>query len=109
MSIEQKNTIDIVTADKNSAEVRLFITDHLPWDESVPDHVLILQDKINTYLSYVESGELLEKYPFANEKRIIIQVLGKFQLNPIAERFYKSAIEQIKVVGFELLFEYKPS
>ena len=108
MSIEQKNTIDIIAADKDSAEVRLFITDHLPWDESAPDHLLMLQDKINTYLSYIESGEILERYPFANEKSIIIQVLGKFQLNPIVERFYKSAAEQIKAAGFELMFEYKP-
>jgi hypothetical protein len=57
MSITETNKIDIVAARADSSVVKLVITDHLGWDD-FEAHARLLQDKVNTYLEFVESGQL---------------------------------------------------
>lgn len=57
MSITETDKIDIVGTRADSAVVKLVITDHLTWDDFAT-HARLLQDKINTYLEFVESGQL---------------------------------------------------
>ena len=61
MSVENKGIIDIASIDENG-NVVLTISDHLEWDTE-NEHLLILQDKINSYLGVIESGALYAKYP----------------------------------------------
>jgi hypothetical protein len=57
MSILQTEKIDIVATKPNSSEVKLVVSDHLDWSDVV-GHFSLLQDKINTYIAFVESGQL---------------------------------------------------
>jgi hypothetical protein len=57
MSILETGKIDIVATKLNSNEVRLVVSDHLDWSD-VEGHFSLLQDKINTYIAFVESGQL---------------------------------------------------
>jgi len=59
MSINELRVIDIVSKKKNSCIV-LTISDHLDW-EKTKEHLLLLEEKINTYLSFLESGDVYEK------------------------------------------------
>ncbi len=63
MSVDQTQVIDVVSKDPKGTIV-LSISDHLDWDNT-KQHLLILQEKINTYLNFVDSGEICEKYPDA--------------------------------------------
>ena len=108
MSIDQRKVIDFVAADEKANEVILFITDHLDWSDPKNEHLLILQDKINDYLAAIESGELVEKYPLGKGKQPIIQVIAKYPLSEIAEKFYEKAKELVKSAGFELRFKLSP-
>ena len=74
MSIEQKEVIDIVSIDAKGNAV-LTISDHLPWDEE-NEHLLLLQDKINSYLGAIEDGQLYDVYPNAKNRNIIIRVVA---------------------------------
>lgn len=105
MSIEQEKVIDFVGLDIPTGRVHLTISDHLAWDEFSKEHMLSLQKKINSYLSFIESGELLEKYPKYQGKPIVIQVIGKYPLSPEAEHFYEHAREAIINAGFEIQFK----
>lgn len=58
MSILETNKIDLVARKPNSKVVKLVIADHLTWEE-LDAHKRLIQDKINTYLEFVESGKLL--------------------------------------------------
>jgi len=107
MSIEQEGVVDFASGAPEQDQIILFISDHLPWSETEPEHLNLLQGKINRYLAYVESGEILEQFPFANEKKIVIDVLGKYELNDVAKKFYISASDIVEKAGFELKFEYK--
>jgi hypothetical protein len=63
MSIEREDTIDFATIDKDSGDLWLSISDHLPWDENDDQHLALLQGKLNAYLRFLESGEVFKKVP----------------------------------------------
>ena len=69
MSVEQTHVVDIVSIDRETGHVILSIGDHLDWSESV-GHKMILQTKLNKYLAFVESGEILEQYPKAKNRPV---------------------------------------
>jgi hypothetical protein len=70
MSVEQFDVVDIVSTDK-TGHVVLTIADHLDWSDSVA-HQRTLQAKFNKYLAFVESGEVLTRYPNAKNRPVII-------------------------------------
>lgn len=43
----------------------LMIADHLDWENEL-QHLSLLQDKINAYVSFIESGKIYSVYPDAN-------------------------------------------
>ena len=89
MSVEQIDRVDLIGVELDSGDVVLTISDHLDWKESDESHLLLLQEKINTYLSFVESGEILESYPSAEDRNVIISVVGKYPLSALAQEFFK--------------------
>ncbi|KAA3641876.1 MAG: hypothetical protein DWP95_05915 [Proteobacteria bacterium] len=104
MPIENSKIIDLIGRSKNKEnEVILTISDHLDWSE--PDvHLHFLQDKINMYLAYIESGEILEKYPDAENCILVIKVAAKYPLTEEAKEFYNCVKPIIKEAGFSLKF-----
>lgn len=85
MSVEEKNKIDIITSNKQGILV-LTISDHLEWGSN-NDHLVILQEKINSYLDFIESGQIAESYRDVIGEKIMIQIVFKYQPNKIAEEF----------------------
>ena len=77
MTVEQADKIDIISIDP-TGQVILTVSDHLPWSDAV-QHQLILQTKLNKYLAFIESGEILQSYPdsqgrgITNKSRVQIQ------------------------------------
>jgi len=104
MSIEQEKVVDFVGLQTSTGRVHLSITDHLSWDEFTNEHLMMLQKKINSYLAFIESGELLKKFPKYTGKPIVIEVIGKYKPNVEAGGFYRRAIEVVANAGFELRF-----
>ena len=77
MSVENEKVIDIIGINKEG-KATLTISDHLVWDDK-NEHLLILQNKINTYIGYIEDRQYFETYPDAIGKEFIIQVIAKFK------------------------------
>jgi len=97
-----------MSVDQKENEVILHITDHHSWEDPKSDHPFILQDKINSYLSYIESGEIYENNPEYKGKSIVIKVIGKYPLSEFGEKFYEKATSIVQWAGFDLRFEHKP-
>lgn len=74
MSIEQTDVIDIISTDRITGEVVLTISDHLDWSDSTA-HQMLLQRKLNRYLVFVETGEIMESYPSAGNRPIVFKVV----------------------------------
>jgi len=105
MTIEQINKIDAIGISNKSGDLILTISDHLEWNKSDRDHLLLLQEKLNRYLAFVESGEISEYYADTKNKNIVIKVIGKYSLNEEAERFFFKAQSIVKEAG--ILLEYE--
>ena len=76
MSIDQIDKIDFIST-KSDGNIELTISDHIDWiDEN--EHFIIIQDKLNSYLNFIESGQLLEEYPNSKNKNIDIKIMMKF-------------------------------
>ncbi len=101
MTIENPNVVDIVATRDDLDEVLLVITDHLEWQD-VHQHLLTLQEKINGYLAFIESGELLRKYPNAAGKNVRIEVALKHSLPSDGEEFFQRARGIVERAGFRL-------
>ena len=72
MAVDDPNVIDFV-AKAESGDFSLVNSDHLDWVDSL-EHQRILQTKLNTYLRFVESGEVFEKYPDARDKSLSVEI-----------------------------------
>lgn len=98
MSVENVNIIDFVSIDLNGDAI-LTISDHLVWDEG-NKHLPVLQDKINAYLSSIESGDLYEQYPDAKGRHVAINLAVKYAPNPTGEIFIQRVKDALANEGY---------
>lgn len=102
MSIEDPNIIDFVSLDP-TGNVFLTISDHLEWDAD-NEHLLLLQEKINSYLGAIESGDLYNKYPKAKGRKLIINLATKHSPNEEGYIFLKKVKTMLGKAGYD--FKY---
>jgi hypothetical protein len=100
MSVEQTDIIDIISTDRLTGEVVLTISDHLDWSDSTA-HQLLLQNKLNRYLAFIESGEILETYPDAKGNQIVFSTVFKFPPDASGRSFLAKAKAAIESAGFQ--------
>ncbi|GGF05994.1 hypothetical protein GCM10011611_09370 [Aliidongia dinghuensis] len=100
MTIEDTDKIDFVTI-SDGGEALLTISDHLSWDDQ-SRHLLLLQEKLNAYLRFTESGELGRKFPETIECPIVFNIVAKFEPSDVANAFLAKAKEAIDAAGFDL-------
>ena len=102
MSINQTGTIDIISANPEG-NIVLTISDHHSWEETW--HFQLLEDKINAYLQFIESGQIFEEYPNSIGKKLVIETAMKYK--PTSEAL--SFLEKIKdiVEGAGIEFRWK--
>jgi hypothetical protein len=103
MSIEQIDKIDFIST-TSEGKVELTISDHLEWDFE-KNHLLVLQNKINAYLDFVKSGQILEDYPSAQNKEITISVVMKYAPEEDALIFLNHCEKFMKKQGLEFKWE----
>jgi len=101
MSIDQLDKIDAVSTTPDG-KVMLTISDHLEWDEE-GEHMMILQNKLNAYLQFIEGGQILEDYPQAINKDTVINVFMKYEPNSTSILFLNRCKEILinAGIGFE--------
>jgi hypothetical protein len=104
VSVEQFDVVDIISIEKNSGHMILTISDHLDWSDTV-QHQIILQEKINRYIAFVESGEILESYPDAKGEPIVIKIVFKFSSDTKGYEFLAKAKAVVESAGFNLRYE----
>lgn len=107
MAIDNTNVIDGIGIDKENKIICLLLTDHLNWTSNENklneyDHLILLQDKINAYLSYLESKQYEEQYPDIIFNMAIIEIHFKYDITNNCEKFLNSVQEQIGQYGIKI-------
>ncbi|WP_258571639.1 DUF6572 domain-containing protein [Pseudomonas protegens] len=110
MSITNPKVIDIWAIPKSAPDSLLLImVDPLEWGDEAAhsEHLLLLQEKINTYITFIESEEIYSEIPDACSKHLIIRVLGLHELPEQVDWFFKRITEILheRSIGFD--FELK--
>ncbi|MBF0276942.1 MAG: hypothetical protein HQM13_04095 [SAR324 cluster bacterium] len=104
MTIEQRNNIDFISTDSDDGSVILSISDHLAWDEKNA-HLMMLQEKVNEYLKYIESEEIYNSYPDAKGKPIKIIVFLKHDPTDLVKEFFRAAQEVCRQLEVSIEYE----
>lgn len=104
MSVEEADLIDIAGINRETGYVILTISDHLDWSDSTA-HQRILQTKLNSYLAFVESGEILIKYPDAKDRTVVFRVVFQTPPDQEGQAFLRRAAQVIESAGFTLKTE----
>lgn len=107
MTIEQPKTIDFISVEPATNEVILSISDHLEWDD-LNEHLFLLQEKLNIYLSFVESGEILQSYPAAKGRTVVIDLIYKHSPNRQAKDFLDRVASLIHDAGLKFKHRLLP-
>jgi hypothetical protein len=99
MSIEQHDVVDFIHVEPSGNAV-LTVTDHLPWDK-INEHLYWLQEKLNAYLRFIESGEIYQKRPYAVGHPILIDGVLKYPAPGTAAGFLEKVSAAVQVAGFK--------
>jgi len=106
MSVMDEGIIDFAGIEKSEKKLVLSISDHLVWGEDTDDvHLHMLQNKINDYLRFIESGEVNEQFKQEKYCKIIIRVIAKYPFSPDCIKFLNMSRQVINDAGFGLEWE----
>lgn len=107
MSIEDVNKIDSIGTPCDSTDtVSLAISDHLVWDSPVEEHLYKLQEKINTYITFIESGEIYESFPQAKGRGLkIIEIYFKYPPPEEAISFLRQVSDILEPINMKLKYK----
>lgn len=109
MSIIDTEVVDAVGSLPNTQLVVLSISDHLEWGDQTNQHLLLLQNKINTYLRFIESGEIYTTFPAAIGKKFAIKIFFKYEPDAAAYIFLSKVESILSEAEIELQTELIPS
>jgi hypothetical protein len=104
MSVDQPAVIDFLWKDEKNNRAVLTISDHLDWEEE-GEHLLLLQEKLNHYLEFIESGQLMEAKPEFRGLPVLLHVAAQYPLSEQAARFYDMVKERVAAMGCSLMFD----
>lgn len=106
MAIDNPNTIDGIAIDRERNALVLLLTDHLAWigpeAPSEFDHLKLLQDKINAYVSFLESGQFKERYPDEDFSMAVVEIHFKHNITDNCEKFLNAVQDQVGQLGIKI-------
>lgn len=104
MSITEKNKIDGMGKSKETNELVLLITDHMEWNEEY-EHLIMLQEKINVYIDFIESKQYKETYTDNIFDGYVIEIHFKYDMTENALKFLDTVAGQVKKINIKIQAE----
>lgn len=105
MAVNDSSVVDVVSIDPLKQSVVLDIADHLDWTEE-QKHLLALESKINAYLEFIQSGQLVDVYPDAKGKHPIIHVACYHKPTKSAVIFFNEVDQMLVADGIRLTYKH---
>jgi hypothetical protein len=105
LNIEKTDTIDSLAYEQDTFSLILLLTDGMDWSDMMR-HLWLLQEKLNTYIWYIDSGQYEEKY--SNVKRIELRVSFLFEEPELCHELLEKAKKVFMNVfeNFEMIVEH---
>lgn len=106
MSVEQIGKIDIIDTSASTGDVILTISDPLDWVSDPEEHLKLLQEKLNTYLSFIESGDIMDVFPYPVGTKVVVHITHKYAPSGTALNFYSFASQALEEAGIMLSYGF---
>ncbi len=103
MSIVDKNVIDGIALTDNNAVLVMLLSDHLDWKDEY-NHLLMLQEKINCYISFFENEQYKDNYPNYKISSGIIEIHFMHNITSNTLKFLKVVQTQISEIGIKIQY-----
>jgi len=71
-------------------------------------HLVLLQDKINTYLQFIENGQIEQSYPDAIGRKRSINIVAQHEPTSEGFKFLRLVQNSIEEAGYGFKFELRP-
>lgn len=113
MSIRETNVVDWLGIEKGSGHVVLTLIDDADW-ENEQEHLLLLEEKLNSYLAFIESGEAYKRLGAETGRAdlkalpIKVNILARHPPSPRANEFLEYAIKMFRGAGLSLTHKVLP-
>ena len=107
MSLDDSLKVDAIGIDEGSGSVVLSILDSWAWRETLP-HLAALQEKLNAYFDFIESGQLYESYPLAVGRSLTIDIVTRFPMPPEGVVLLEKASEVADELGVNVESRHLP-
>jgi hypothetical protein len=110
MAIEKTKVIDRLGVEAATGHVVLTVVDEMDWSDD-QRHLLALQEKLNTYLSFVERGEVFRRLaraggqPVPRTTPVKVGIVARHPFPPYAMAFIEYARHVFESSGLELSCE----
>jgi hypothetical protein len=107
MTVSQTGVVDWLGIESGTRLVSLTVVDDLDWNDE-RGHLLLLQEKLNTYLAFIESGEVYERLrqdlgrEVPSKTPVKISIIAKFDLTPQSRAFLQHATHILGTAGISL-------
>ncbi len=86
MAITEKDVVDSVAYKDDFLLLQLY--DHLDFEgEFEKDHMMMLQDKLNTYIWYIDSKQYRETYPGKEFSEYLIKIFFVFEPSELCKKY----------------------
>ena len=92
MGILNDDVIDFTGYSEKDEILTLIISDQYYWDdreELAKAHAEILTDKINAYVGYIFSEQILEDFKDVVVKKVCIEIVQPGEFNPYGKAFFQ--------------------
>ena len=96
MSVVDVDKIDGIAINNDEEKLMLLITDHLDWTNEY-EHLIQVQDKINAYISFLESEQYKEVYPEQQISIYCIEIHFKYRLTANCLKLMDTINKQLSV------------
>ena len=101
MSIVDNKTVDGIALTDDNNGIILLIADHMDWRDEY-QHLVMLQEKINVYITFLEQKQYEDIYKGENITYGIIEIHFLYNLTANAEKFLQSVQNQVAELGVKI-------
>lgn len=103
MTVENADIVDGAGISKGDGKVVLTISDHLTW-ENEASHFTLLEGKIDRYIDFIKSGQLISVFPISQGRSVRIEIICQYPPSELASNFLSTAKKRLKAMDIELSY-----
>lgn len=113
MSIDDPKVVDFLAIERDGSVIVLAVSDHLDWQEPL-EHIWALQEKLNSYAAFIESGEVwtaasnaVSRWLVPGSLPVEIKIFLKHDPPPLLSEFLAHANEAFRPLGVTITREIR--